>query len=130
MNPWSVALGVVLTGALSYYAVPLLVEYVDEQVRKQLGRDEKVGQRLVGGDFLGYLECALYFGALLWTTGGIALIAAWLVFKTAAKWKTMDSAKEHGVSMTEVQMRYRGFVIGTAANLVAALAGVAVAHLP
>jgi hypothetical protein len=82
---------------------------------------------LPGGDVLGYLECALFFGSLVWA-GGVALIAAWLVFKTAAKWKTWDSVGE--VSLTEIQTRYRVFLIGTAANMAAALGGVAVAHLP
>jgi len=128
MNPWSVALGIIVTGVLSYYAVPLVVKYVEDRVREQMrDRNETVGPRLVGGDVLGYLECALFFGSLVWA-GGVALIAAWLVFKTAAKWKTWDSVGK--VPLTEIQMRYRVFVIGTAANIVAALAGVAVAHLP
>lgn len=128
MNPWSVALGAIVTGTLSHYAVPWVVDYIDVQVRKQLrDRNESVQPRLPGGDVLGYLECALFFGSLVWA-GGVVLIAAWLVFKTAAKWKTWESTKE--VPLTETQARYRGFVIGTAANIVAALAGVAVAHLP
>jgi len=128
MNPWSVALGIIVTGVLSYYAVPLVVKYVEDRVREQMrDRNETVGPRLAGGDVLGYLECALFFGSLIWA-GGVALIAAWLIFKTAAKWKAWElSAK---LTLTEVLARYRGFLVGTAANIVAALAGVAVAQLP
>jgi hypothetical protein len=128
MNPWSVALGAIVAGALSYSVVPWLIEHVENQVRNQLrDRNEKVGSRLRGGDVLGYVECALFFGSLVWA-GGAVLIAAWLAFRTAAKWKVWESTKD--VSYTEVQARYRAFVIGTGANLVAALAGAAVAQLP
>lgn len=128
MNPWSVALGAIVAGVLSYRIVPWLIEYVEAQVLGELkDRNEKVQPRLPGGDVLGYVECALYFGALVWA-GGVTLIAAWLVFKTAAKWKTWESTKD--VPLTEIQSRYRAFLIGTAANIVAALAGVAVAQLP
>jgi hypothetical protein len=128
VNPWSIALGAIVTGALSYSVVPWLIDYVENQVRKQLSdRNESVGPRLPGGDVLGYLECALFFGSLLWA-GGAVLIAAWLAYRTAAKWKVWESTKD--VKYTEVQTRYRLFLVGTAANIVAALAGVAVAHLP
>lgn len=128
MNPWSLVLGAVVTGVLSHYVVPLVVKYIEDQVQEQMrDSNDTVGAQLAGGNVLGYLECALFFGSLVWA-GGVALIAAWLVFKTVAKWKTWDSVGK--VPLTEIQMRYRVFVIGTAANIVAALAGVAVAHLP
>jgi len=128
MNPWSVALGAILTGVLSYRVVPWIVDYVEKKVQNELkGRNEFVQSRLPGGDVLGYLECALFFGSLVWADG-VALIAAWLLFKTAAKWKAWELSAN--LTLTEVLTRYRGFLVGTAANIVAALAGVAVAQLP
>lgn len=127
MNPWSVALGAIVTGALSYYAVPLLVAYVRDRAREQAENEGvRVRPLTFGGDILGHLECAIFFGSFVWP-GAIALAPAWLVFKTAAKWKTWETA---GVNAAELPVMYRLFLIGTAANIVAALAGVAVAHLP
>jgi hypothetical protein len=129
LNPWSVALGVILTGVLSYLAVPLLVEHVYDEVKKQTAPNEpeKVRKPTYGGDIVGYLECMIFFVSFLWVNV-IVLAPAWLVLKTAAKWKTWDTLKN--INPEEVPVWYRVFLVGTAANVVAALAGVAVAHIP
>ena len=132
LNPWSVALGVLVTGALSYYAVTPLVKFVrDQAIRDQAqGQPETasltVRQPTYGGDILGRLECAIFFASFIWA-GAIALAPAWLVFKTAAKWKTWDTSN---VNAAEIPVMYRMFLIGTAANIVAALIGAAIAYLP
>ena len=127
MNAWSVLLGAVVTGILSYRVVPGLINYVEAGVRKSLeDRNEDVQPRPPGGDVVGHLECAIFFASFVFM--GVLLAATWLAFKTAAKWKTWESTKN--VSYTEIQARYRSIVIGTAANIVAALIGASIAHLP
>jgi hypothetical protein len=122
-----VVLGAILTGVLSYRVVPWLVWHVDKKVKETLkDRKDEIIPPIPGGDIAGYLECAIFFASFAFV--GIILAAAWLVFKTAAIWKTWDSM---GVqSFTEVQAKYRTIVIGTGANIVAALVGAAVAYLP
>ena len=128
LNPWSVLLGAIITGILSYRAVPWLVEFVDARVQESVSHtNETVGPRLPGGEILGNLECAIFFASFLWTSG-LVLASAWLVFKTAAKWKTWQSVGD--VPRAETQARYRVFVIGTAANIVAALFGAVIAQIP
>ena len=128
MNPWSVALGAIVTGVLSYRVVPWLVDHINVKAREQVGATpEEVRPPTYGGDILGHLECAIFFVSFVWP-GAIALAPAWLVFKTAAKWKTWDTTKD--LTPKEIPVMYRAFLVGTAANIVAALAGVVVANLP
>jgi len=129
MNPWSVVLGAIVTGILSYRVVPWLVDRVEAEVLESLNdRRENVGPRLPRGDVVGHLECAIFFLSFVLLQSAL-LAAGWLAFKTAAKWKTWASIEE-GVPLAETQVRYRSFVIGTAANIVAALIGAGIAHLP
>ena len=129
MNPFSVLLGAIVTGVLSYFIVPWLADYVEDRIRKQFSDNAEPGRpRWAGGEILGYLECALFFVSFVWM-GGVTLAAAWLVFKTAAKWKMWETNRNTATNV-EGAVMYRLFLIGTAANLVAALIGAAIAHLP
>ena len=128
MNAWSVLLGAIVTGVLSYYYVPWLINRTEDRVRDHLhGRRRRVEPRLPGGDALGHVECAIFFLSFLLLQSAL-LATAWLAFKTAAKWHTWESVKS--VSYAEMRVRYRTTVIGTAANIVAALIGATLAHLP
>jgi hypothetical protein len=132
LNPWSVALGVFVTGALHYFFVPALVKFVRDKAIRDQARDQpdiarlSIRQPTYGGDILGHFECAIFFASFIWP-GAIALAPAWLVFKAAAKWKTWDTSN---VNAAEISVMYRMFLIGTAANIVAAFIGAAVVHLP
>jgi len=127
MNPWSVVLGAITTGILSYRVVPWVIEYVDARVQKDLEElNGKILPRTPGGDVLGHLECVIFFASFAFV--GQILAAAWLVFKTAATWKTWSASKD--LSYIEIQAKYRSVTIGTAANIVAALMGAGIAHLP
>ena len=127
MNTWSILLGAIVTGVLSYYYVPWLIKRVDAKVQESLrDRNEEMLPRTPGGDVVGHLECAIFFASFAWV--GVLLAAAWLVFKTAATWKTWESTNI--VSFTEVSAKYRSIMLGTAANIVAALIGAGISHLP
>ena len=115
-----------------------LVNFVEAEVRKQF-KGEREPLPLTPADGLfGILERLIFFGSFVMAEP--VVVAAWLVFKTAAKWKTWESvdkirAKEADTMQTikhdvpEISMRYKAFLVGTAANIVAALAGAAVAHI-
>lgn len=129
MNAWSVLLGIIVTAILSYGFVPRLLDYVEARIRKQFDDNTERGRpRWAAGDILGYFECALFFVSFLWP-GGVTLAAAWLLFKTAAKWKMWETNRNDATNV-EGAVMYRLFLIGTAANLFAALIGAAIAHLP
>jgi hypothetical protein len=94
-------------------------------------------ERQPGGEALGCLERLLFFAAF-WIGGGWLLAAAWLAFKAAAKWHTWSQAAklldagqvtDHAALLARATMDYRFFVLGTAANLVAGLAGLGVGGL-
>jgi hypothetical protein len=117
----------IVTGVLSYRVVPWLVDDVNSKVQESLKhRNEEILPRLPGGDIVGHLECAIFFASFAFV--GVLLAAAWLVFKTAATWKTWESTKD--VTYSEIQAKYRASLIGTAANIVAALIGAGIAYLP
>lgn len=103
--------------------VERLVNYVEEQVRAQHPDAGPVRPRLAGDRITGFLECLIFFASFAGL--GAVLAGAWLVFKTAAKWKTWDSVKD--ISQIEIFVRYRTFLIGTGANIVAGIAGAAIA---
>jgi len=127
MNAWSVILGAIITGILSYRYVPWLIDYVDAKVKEALkDRNEDVIPPIPGGAITGYLECAIFFASFGFI--GVGLAATWLAFKTAAIWKTWSSMGDQ--PFTEVQAKYRTIVIGTGANIVAALIGAGIANLP
>jgi hypothetical protein len=100
---------------------------VDAKVQESLrDRNEEMLPRTPGGDVVGYLECIIFFASFAGV--GVLLAAAWLVFKTAATWKTWESSNK--VTFTEVSAKYRSIMVGTGANIVAALIGAGLAHLP
>ena len=115
-----------------------LVNFVEADVRKKF-KGERQPPPLTPADWLfGILERLIFFGSFVMAEP--VVVAAWLVFKTAAKWKTWKSAdKIHAeeaetmwtkkFDVPEMTMRYKAFLVGTAANIVAALAGVAVVHI-
>ena len=127
MNAWSVILGAIVTGILTYRVVPWIISHVDAKVRESLvDREESTVPRPPGGDIVGYIDCAIFFASFVFM--GVLLAAAWLVFKTAATWKIWETMKD--VTYSDVVVKYRSTVIGTGANLVAALIGAGIAYLP
>ncbi|MDH3281547.1 MAG: hypothetical protein OEQ18_10515 [Gammaproteobacteria bacterium] len=104
MNAWSILLGAIVTGVLSYGIVPWLISRVDAQILVSLRDCDEVTQpRPPGGEIIGHLECAIFFASFVFM--GVLLAAAWLVFKTAATWKIWESLKE--VSHTDIEVKYR-----------------------
>src|SRR6267378_7067614 len=117
MSFWSATLGLFITLALGA-CVPRIVGAVETNVRAKHPDPDSL-LREPGGELTGYLECAIFFGSF--AMDGVGLLAAWLAFKTAAKWKTWDTTEK--ISSAEIPVRCRIFVIGTGVNIVAALAG-------
>jgi len=94
-------------------------------------------ERQPGSEALGHVERLIFFAAF-WVSGGWALAASWLAFKVAAKWHSWSQAarltspeqiEDRAALLGRAAMDYRFFVLGTAANLVAGLAGLAVGGL-
>lgn len=122
------AAGIVVTLLLSFFAVGRFVDYIEQQVRAQFNMDPQTVVRTRGDFELGILECVIFYASFAMGSAGLA--AAWLGFKTAAKWKSWgliaDAQKENPQDPHDVSLRYRVFLIGTAANIVVGLAGFAV----
>lgn len=89
-----------------------------------------------GGAVLGWLERTIYFSSIS-VSGAWVLAGAWLGFRVACKWKSWElgdlpsrTGSADDVWLPDARARlyrtesaHRRFVIGQAANLVAALAG-------
>jgi len=121
MSPFlQVVIGGVIAVLVGLMLTPQIVRIID------------VNAKVSAGELIfGSLECLLFF-ASFWM-GTTVLASAWLVFKTAAKWKTWDTVeklKEKPIdNVEEIRVRYKSFLAGTAANLVAALVGAGVAAM-
>jgi hypothetical protein len=125
-NLWAFLAGLAATLLLCWCVGPL-VTYVENKIKAQYP-NETVPDRSKGDVLVGFLEGIIFF-ASFWKVG-VALAATWLAFKTAAKWETRRSLKEDDrKSLAEIAVRYRGFVIGTAANIICGLAGAGIAHV-
>jgi hypothetical protein len=111
----------------------MIADRVETDAKKKVSNgSQPTYPRNAGDRIFGYLECLLFFGSF-WM-GSAVLASAWLVFKTAAKWKTWDSvANIKGVNpnntIGEITARYKVFLAGTTVNIVAALVGAGVAHV-
>jgi len=124
MTPVSVAAGFVVTVVIAFFVTPLL-NTVDRKFRCEGTQD--LAPMGPGARWLGFFEAVIFFSSFVVADlKGVALAGAWLVFKSAAKWKAWDSVleKEH----RSISARYRLFLLGTAANIVAGLAGAATVY--
>jgi hypothetical protein len=108
-----------------------------------------------GGAELGYVESTILFAAF-WVTNGWPLLVSWLGFKLASKWNTWTTLGEIPKRVREIKLiddrqettelqaederdlrarvyrtsqSHRVFVIGTGANIVIALGGVALGKM-
>ena len=147
---WSTLIGALVAVVGGHYFTAWLLDQLAVQFQRRSGGEPPappglapeiwraaVVERAPGGDALGHLERVIFFAAF-WVSGGWALAAAWLLFKVVAKWHAWNQLSQlGGVSPLEdraalvarAALDYRLFVIGTAANLVAGLAGLAVGGL-
>ena len=147
---WSSLVGAVVAVVLGHYFAVWLLDLVAGQFRTRWGAEPPAPAGIApdvwkrnfieqqpGGGVLGNLERLIFFAAF-WVSGGWALAAAWLAFKVAAKWHLWSQAShlidpsrvdDRAALLGRAAMDYRFFVVGTAANLVAGLAGLAVGGL-
>ena len=147
---WSSVVGALVAVFGGHYFTVWLLELVAGQFRARWGGEPPAPAGITaeiwkrnfidpqpGGEALGYLERLIFFAAF-WVSGGWALAAAWLAFKVAAKWhlwnqasKLVDPSRvdDRAALLGRAAIDYRFFVLGTAANLIAGLAGLAVGGL-
>lgn len=147
---WSSFIGALVAVVGGHYFTTWLLDQVAAQFRARWGGEPPAPagiapeiwkrnfiDRHPGGDVLGHLERLIFFAAF-WISGGWALAAAWLAFKVAAKWHAWSQAAkltspeqidDRAALLVRATMDYRYFVLGTAANLVAGLVGLAVGGL-
>jgi hypothetical protein len=147
---WSSLVGALVAVVGGHYFTVWLLDVVAGQFRARWGGlpsapagiaedvwNRNFIERQPGGEALGHLERLLFFAAF-WIGGGWLLAAAWLAFKAAAKWHTWSQAAkllevgqvtDQAALLARATMDYRFFVLGTAANLVAGLAGLGVGGL-
>jgi hypothetical protein len=95
----------------------------------------KNGLKGVTGAWVGCFERPIFF-ASFWMPGGWPLLTSWLVMKTAIYWQSSNFTKfpkeppkdpDFFVSVYKLGVYHAGFaLVGTAANIVAALFGYAV----
>jgi len=114
----------------------------DLQVKKPKGFPDEVWKTLMqtpgkeGGRWIGHFERLLFFVAL--TAGEVSLILAWAAFKVASKWdawKNVYLVPDHLPRVDDAEWflartrwgskTYQRVLIGTAANITAALLGLA-----
>jgi len=110
---------------------------VSEEHRRQWG-DLVSGDE--GGEAIGWLERFMFFGAFL-IDGALLVISSWLAFKVASKWKawtdiTTAPKQVEGISELDLAIGRRRwashvlttFLVGTAYNILAGMAGAAAAR--
>ena len=136
--------GFLLTSVVGYFGVPRFLEWIRERLRPpDLASRDAINTAWsaltqhpkASGDWVGICERVIFFWALYdtrWEAVGI-----WIAFKVAAKWE----ARNHLAYVPEVvegvppldwaaarriwaAREYATFVVGTAANLLLAAAGV------
>ena len=155
-----IAVGAVIALFLGFCCVGWFVRCVENAAAQPLrvengkaiwtdGPDREVWDLLMArggsGPYVGAIEVLVFFIGL-WSEEGWALVAGWLAFKVASKWKSWaevsdypnppkDDAKDE-VKREYAELRHkwvarRGatFMAGTGANIVIAAFGVAVGRL-
>jgi hypothetical protein len=142
---WRPVIGVVVTVVLGFGVGPLV-----RCVQRSIGTPEpptpalspqwdKLMKLNTGGAWIGRLEGLIFF-ASLWVQNWWPILSAWLVFKLAVYWQSSNyaafpldppsvEAANYIVAKRQLGANHVAtLLVGTAANIVAALIGVAVAN--
>jgi hypothetical protein len=147
---WSTFIGGLVAVVGGHYVAAWLLDRVAAQFYGRWGGEPPVPEAVSpeiwkagivehapGDAVLGHLERLIFFAAF-WVAGGWALAAAWLVFKVVAKWHAWNALarlgdaaplEDRAALLARAAFDYRLFVLGTAVNLVAGIAGLAVGGL-
>ena len=101
---------------------------------------DKLLKMQTGGSWIGRLEGPIFF-ASLWVEGWWPLMSSWLVFKLAVYWQSSNYAafpsdkllgkEEADLLVAKRQLgshHVATLLVGTAANIVTAIVGVAIGH--
>jgi len=137
---WSVIAGI---GFVIWSMLPIsfVMDRVGERINFPDKPDEmsddqynQILEKIPGGDSMGFFERFVFFIAL--ASGAPSLVVAWLGFKVASKWDAWRNIYQVPDSLDEVSdldwflirrafgaRIYQRFVIGTAANFLAAAVG-------
>src|SRR6266853_2258483 len=141
----ALVVGLAITVALGFGVGPLI-----RRVQRSLTKPEPPSSALItqwdklmnmntGGAWIGRLEGLIFF-ASLWVASWWPMMSSWLVFKLAVYWQSSDYAAFPSRTPNEKEADYivakrqlgshhvATLLVGTAANIVTALIGVAVAN--
>ena|SRR5438445_9221153 len=111
-----------ILGALAYFPIRFVERKAYENERVEMSGRRK---GTPGGFLLGLMESVLFFAAF--STGQQNFAGAWLAMKVGAKWQSFGLLKDVAVKDGlggELNVRYRTFMVGVAANVVAGFMGV------
>ena len=122
-------IGAAITLLLVWLVTPPIAALAERRARRMFGEPDRPN---AGHSPVGFVESMIFYASFYaGSPGGIVLASAWLVFKTAAKWKTWESTEKLGElnpnkTPGEISARYEAFIAGTGANIVWALLGAGV----
>ena len=136
-------LGLAVTMVFGWLVVPLIIRYISHKLRplpppSEATREQwkKLMELRTGGEYIGHVERPIFFAAL-WFPNAWFLLSSWLVFKLALYWQGVNFAAfpEKPPGWVEVEYLYARrklgshnvttLLVGTGANIVIALIGVA-----
>ena len=140
---WRVAIGLAVTVLLGF-GVGCLVRYVGNSLGPLPAPNPEIAPQWTrltsqntGGSWIGHIERPIFFAAL-WISGAWPILSSWLVFKLAFYWQSANFTAFPESSPNEREAEYlvakrqlgthhvTTALVGTGANIVLALIGVAV----